>query len=183
MWFQAPTIDKLEANRDVRRLIALLVHRDAGVGSAAADALVRLGWEAAEQLCEAATSARNPDLRRAAWATLPRLGERAIYWLLRAMNDRDAQVRDEAADALLGIGNAAVEALCISAQDYRSEAGAAARRALESGSALRGSGQAASPVGANRRQSRPARRQDEDQPAREVSGGPNSGVAELDFGI
>jgi HEAT repeat protein len=125
-------------NHVLKRLCLDLKKRDASVRIRAAEALVQVGFEAVEPLCEALFSIQS-YVRWTAAEALGQIGDtRAVAPLCELLADRDSDVRRVAIEALERIGDpAAVEPLCHAVQDSDWKVRMRAVRALEQSGDLR----------------------------------------------
>ncbi|MCP4536735.1 MAG: hypothetical protein GY832_06275 [Chloroflexi bacterium] len=154
-----PSIEKLQAERDVTGLVEALGYRkDASVRQAAAESLDDLGWQPdrnetgavywiakrqwdkcvelgtlAVELLIVTLKDRDRAVRRAAAEALGKVGDaRAVKSLIAALNDQNRAVRRTAAEALGKVGDVrAVEPLIAALKDQDDTVRRAAAEALE----------------------------------------------------
>lgn len=131
--FGPPDVEKLEAKRDVSRLISLLAYRQIhGVNASAARALARIGAPAVEPLV-VALGDENHDVRHAAAWALGQIGDaRAVEALIAALKDGERSVREVAIQALGQMGDPrSVEPLGVALRDEENRVRLAAAAALD----------------------------------------------------
>jgi HEAT repeat protein len=119
--FGPPDVGKLKAKRDVKGLINALGYRkEPTIQRAAAEALGALGdTRAAPALIAALKSGySSADLRQVTAVALGQIGDaRAVEALVDALKDKERNVREAAAEALVRIGAPAIPSLIAAAQD------------------------------------------------------------------